>query len=121
MKISKIFSIIFFSAAIATIFFTKYNLRLIFKGNIILDIIPNFFTAISLPFLFYIFQNSKKAPNFNIYFLKAILMLILYEFSQLFDQKSVFDWFDIIASLLGALLAIILLKKVILYEEKRIR
>ncbi len=95
------------------VFYCKYYLRINQYKGVLVDVIPNLFTAFSLPFLFYIFKrNTTKSFILN-YFFRTIFLLFFYELSQLLDEKATFDWLDIIASLVGAAVSTYILSLII--------
>lgn len=94
--------ILIFLFLISIVFFCKFYLRPYgFKGTVI-GFIPNLFTALSLPLLYYLFKKKGKKINYTNCFFWSASLICLYEFSQLLDIKATFDWIDIIVSVLGS-------------------
>lgn len=84
----------------------KYYFREEYNSSILLDISPNLFTSIALPFIFYLFNSGKRLI---LYIYRSLLLILLYEVSQFFDPGATLDILDVLASLVGAFFAAYLL------------
>jgi glycopeptide antibiotics resistance protein len=80
--------------------------------NIFLGFAPNFFAAITLVFWQTYITNSKPFLTF----LCVITVLFLAEFIQLFIRTQTADLWDLLASVIGGILAI----SIVYFYEKRI-
>lgn len=101
--------VIVFLMLILVVFIYKFYLRPKGLRNDLMDCIPNLFTALSLPLLYYLLRKKSKKINYLNYFSWSSLLLCFYEFSQLFDSNATFDWYDIMASILGSTISTYLL------------
>lgn len=106
-----IFIIIFFVLSFS-IFIIKYEIRPLYRLAF-LSWMPSFLGALSVPFLL---TSLKKVPSKQSLIKDityTVLLTVLYEIFQYFDDNSTFDLFDILFSLLGILLAYFILNRLI--------
>lgn len=108
VKVKASLSILLVFLCVSIVVSIKYYFRIYYSNSLLLDISPNFFTAIALPIIFYLLESNQKI---KVYLIRSLILISLYEFSQIFDLNAVFDWFDIIASVLGVLFSIWILCK----------
>lgn len=76
-------------------------LLLLFYG-----VAPNLVSAALLPFLVFIRKHRVCFRDYLAHTLTIFLALSAYEFSQLWMPKRTFDWNDITASAVGAIVAV---------------
>lgn len=92
----------------------KYYFRIYHSHLLIYDFAPNFIASVILTLTYYLFESNKKV---KIYFIRCVLLLSLYEISQVFDINATFDFLDIVATFTGSYLtSLFLIKHSFKYE-----
>lgn len=84
--------------------FKKYG-----NDSIIAGCIPNFIAVVLISLIFNLVKNGKKDTSPLKVSLMGTTAMVFYESVQPFIQGRTFDWFDIIASLIGGLFVYIIL------------
>jgi len=105
--------IIIASFLIATLI--KLYLRPYYFGNdhfykLLLGSLPNFFYVLGLSFIYPLFKGSISFKQHAISVFFIALGTIAYEIEQLWTERT-FDYTDIIASIIAAIISIVLYKK----------
>jgi len=85
-------------------FFGKYGTDSILVGSL-----PNFIAVILITLIFNVIKSGKKDATPIKMSLMGVAVMVFYEFVQPCIQGRTFDWFDIVASLLGGLFVFSLL------------
>lgn len=111
------FSIIaFLSILIAT--FIKLYLRPHYLGNnyfykTLLGSLTNFFYVLGSTFIYPLFKNSISFKQYLNAVFFITLAAIVYEIDQLWTTTRTFDYLDIIATILAAILSVVIFKLLI--------
>jgi len=106
--------IIIASFLIATLI--KLYLRPYYSGSnhfykLLLGSLPNFFYTLGFSFIYPLFSHSIQLNKYILTVFFITLGTIAYEIEQLWTKRT-FDYIDIIASIIAALISIVLYKKI---------
>ena len=100
-----------FAITIGIILYLSKFLRPYFSDNnsalFILGFLPNLGLSFALPFIYAAnrYRLNKPVKNFTISCVATVSLMILNEIRDKYQSGRVFDWYDILASVLGVMLA----------------
>ena len=71
-------------------------------------VMPNLVCGIAIPFVVFVSNRVLKYSEFLLFASLIVLGLIGYEFFQLVKSHRTFDWDDIVASIVGGAIAVLI-------------
>ncbi len=87
------------------------------KHSIIAGSLPNFVAVILIALASKVIKGDKPGNSPLKMSLMAVLAMVFYEGAQLFIQGRTFDWFDVLASVLGGVFVYLLLSLIESYAK----